>query len=147
MSPTPRVLTLARTAFALTSLALAACGASAPSASNPIESPDGPPAAQAQAPCTVAVAMVPINAKFNTATTQVTVSTPSDLKCASGVARVTVLIGPINAPAGGPQGSEHLVLLEDHSGKWVIANDTLCNSQGYATKKTPPQLGILCGFP
>jgi len=79
--------------------------------------------------------------------TQVTVSTPTDLKCASGVARVTVLIGPINAPAGGPQGSEHLVLLEDHSGKWVIANDTLCNSQGYATKKTPPQLGILCGFP
>jgi hypothetical protein len=91
--------------------------------------------------------MVPITAKFNTATTQVTVSTPSDLKCASGVARVTVLIGPINAPAGGPEGSEHLVLLEDHSGKWVIANDTLCNSQGYATKKTPPQLGILCGFP
>jgi len=31
--------------------------------------------------------------------------------------------------------------------EWMIANDTLCNSQGYATKKTPPQLGILCGFP
>jgi hypothetical protein len=91
--------------------------------------------------------MVPITAKFNTATTQVTAWTPSDLKCASGIARVTVLIGPINSPANGPQETQHLVLLEDQGGRWAIANDTLCNSQGYATRKTPPQLGILCGFP
>jgi hypothetical protein len=91
--------------------------------------------------------MVPISAAFDTASTHATPYDPSDLKCASGVARFTVLIGPINPPANEPQDTQHLVLLEDHAGRWVIANATLCNSQGYATKKTPPQLGILCGFP
>jgi hypothetical protein len=91
--------------------------------------------------------MVPISAAFDTASTQATAYVPSDLKCASGIARVTVLIGPVNPPANGPQGTQHLVLLEDQAGKWIIANATLCNSQGYATRKSPPQLGILCGFP
>lgn len=147
MSPKPNLRLLVRTAVAFTVLALAGCGASAPNASNPTSSPASSPATKAPAPCTVAAAMVPITAKFNTATTQVTAWTPSDLKCASGVARLTILIGPINPPAGGPQGSEHLVLLEDQAGRWVIANDILCNQQGYPTRKSPPELGILCGFP
>jgi hypothetical protein len=147
MSPTLNVRMLVRTAIPLTVMALAACGASTPSASNPTGSPANSPAAGATAACTVAAVMVPISAAFNTATTQATAYDPNDLKCASGIARLTVLIGPINPPANGPQGTQHLVLLEDHTGRWVIANDTLCNSQGYSTKKTPPQLGILCGFP
>lgn len=147
MSPTLNIRALVRSAFALTTLALAACGAGSPGASNQISSPASSPAANAMAACTVAAVMVPISAAFNTASTHATPYDPSDLKCASGVARFTVLIGPIKPPANGPQGTEHLVLLEDHAGRWVIANQTLCNSQGYATKKTPPQLGILCGFP
>jgi hypothetical protein len=137
------VRTLVRTAIALAALALAACGSSTPTGSNPTASPT----AKAQAACTVDAAMVPITAKFNTATTHVTVFPPNgDLKCASGVARISVLIGPSSAPANGPQGTDHLVLLLDQGGRWVIANDILCNSQGYPTRKTPPELGILCGF-
>jgi|SRR5712692_2789398 len=138
---------LVRTAVAFTVLALAACGASTSSASNPTSSPASSAAAQAKAACTVAAVMVPIDAAFNTASTHATLYDPNDLKCASGVARVTVLIGPVHPPANGPQGTQHLVLLEDQAGQWVIANATLCNSEGYPTKKTPPQLGILCGFP
>ena len=142
MSPNSKLRLRVRTSVVFTVFTLAACGASASNASNQTSSP----ATKAQAQCTVAAAMLPITAKFNTATTQVTAWTPSDLKCASGIARLTVLIGPISAPAGGPQSSEHLVLLEDDAGKWLIANDILCNQQGYPTRKTPPELGILCGF-
>ncbi len=66
MSPDPSVRPLVRTAVAFTVLALAACGASTPSASNPTASSSST-TAKAQAPCTVAAAMAPISAKFNTA--------------------------------------------------------------------------------
>jgi hypothetical protein len=139
MSPNPCIRMFVRTAIGLTALALAACGASTPSASNPTT-----PTAKAQAACTVDAVMVPINGKFNTASTHVAVFRPArpDLKCASGIARLTVLIGPVNAPPD----TEHLVLLMDKDGQWIIANEILCNSQGYPTRKTPPELGLLCGF-
>lgn len=90
--------------------------------------------------------MVPIRAAFNTASTRATVVAQNgDLHCASGIARISVVIGPVNAPATGPQGSPHLVLLDDHTGQWVIANDRLCTSKGQPTKPIPSELGIVCG--
>lgn len=97
------------------------------------------------APCTVAAVMVSIKAKYNVGDTHATVTGNGGLLCASGIAKISVLIGPVNPPAGGPQGSPHLVLLEDQSGQWVIANDKLCDSAGKPTRTIPAKLGTVCG--
>ena len=68
----------------------------------------------------------------------------SDLKCASGIARISVFIGLKNPPTNGPQGSPHLALLEDRGGKWVVANDQLCGGNGQPTRAIPPVLGTVC---
>jgi hypothetical protein len=119
----------------LTSLAFAACGGTPGTAS--------PPAKDA---CTVAAVMVPIRAALDTAATEAVVQgTNGDLKCVAGIARITVLIGAVSAPSDGPQGSPHLVLLEDDSGSWVVANDKLCGVTGESARPIPPELGDVCG--
>jgi hypothetical protein len=129
------------TTIFLAGIALAACGESAPSANNPTPSPVTTAAA-----CTVAAVIVPIKAAFNTADNQATTAAQNgDLLCASGIARITIMIGPVNAPTNGPQGSPHLVLLEDHSSQWVIANDQLFTSAGQPAKPIPAELGTVCG--
>jgi hypothetical protein len=91
--------------------------------------------------------MVPIQALFDTADTVATVAPHNgDLRCASGIARITVLLGAVSAPSDGPQGSPHLVLLEDVDGSWVVANDKLCNNAGQPATPIPPELGEVCGF-
>ncbi|MDQ2943145.1 MAG: hypothetical protein M3R21_05675 [Candidatus Dormibacteraeota bacterium] len=119
---------------ALIGLAIAACGPSAPTATS------SPTPAQAAA-CTVAAVMVPIRAKYNNGQTQATVPSNAGLVCDSGIAKIRILI----SAQEGEQGSGHLVLLEDKSGKWVIANDKLCNSAGQPTRTIPPKLGTVCG--
>jgi hypothetical protein len=90
--------------------------------------------------------MVPIRALFNTADTKATVAErDGELRCVSGIARITVLVGAANAPADGPQGSPHLVLLDDEGGAWVVANDKLCTNAGQPVKPIPPELGDVCG--
>jgi hypothetical protein len=90
--------------------------------------------------------MVPIRAALDTAATEATVQgTNGDLKCVSGIARITVLIGAVSAPSDGPQGSPHLVLLEDDAGGWVVANDKLCSANGQSARPIPPELGDVCG--
>jgi hypothetical protein len=90
--------------------------------------------------------MVPIRAALDTADIQATVGANNgDLKCAAGIARITVLVGATSAPSDGPQGSPHLVLLEDDSGSWVVANNKLCGTNGLPTKTLPPELGEVCG--
>ena len=121
---------------ALASLALASCDGTA----------SGPPASPAPDACTVAAVMVPIRALLDTAATRATVEGKNgDLRCVSGIARITVLIGAASAPTDGPQGSPHLVLLEDDSGSWVVANDKLCSSSGQPAKPIPAELGEVCG--
>jgi hypothetical protein len=96
--------------------------------------------------CTVAAVMVPIKAALDTADTEATVAgNNGDLKCVSGIARITVLLGAIAAPSDGPPGSPHLVLLEDDSGNWVVATDKLCSSADQATRPIPAELGEVCG--
>ena len=124
-----------RTSALLACLALAACGGTS----------DITPTAAKDA-CTVAAVMVPIRAALDTADTEVTVEgTNGDLKCVSGVARITVLLGAVSAPSDGPQGSPHLVLLEDDAGSWVVANDKLCAGTGPSARPIPPELGDVCG--
>ncbi len=136
-----------RIATALTGLALAPCGESTPSASNPTSSPATTPATT-EAACTVEVVMVPIRAQFDTAGNRATLAPQNGgLLCASGIARISVLIGPVNPPANGPQGALHLALLEDQGGQWVIANNTLCTIAGQPTKPIPAKLGQVCGLP
>jgi hypothetical protein len=91
--------------------------------------------------------MAPIRAVLDTADTQATVGANNgDLKCAAGIARITVLVGAASAPSDGPQGSPHLVLLEDDAGSWVVANDKICGSNGLPTRTLPPELGEVCGI-
>jgi hypothetical protein len=90
--------------------------------------------------------MVPIKAALDTADTEATVGDHNgDLKCVSGIARITVLLGAVAAPSDGPPGSPHLVLLEDDGGTWVVANDRLCTNSGQSAKPIPPELGEVCG--
>ncbi len=94
----------------------------------------------------MAAVIVPIKAALDTADTEATVGeNDGDLRCASGIARITVLLGAVSAPVDGPPGSPHLVLLEDDSGSWVVANDKLCSSNGEPTKPIPAGLGEVCG--
>jgi hypothetical protein len=131
-----RAWSVFQTGAALTCVALAACDGATPDAA----------ASPAKDACTVAAVMVPIRAALDTADTQATVGANNgDLKCAAGVARITVLVGAASAPSDGPQGSPHLVLLEDDAGGWVVANDKLCGSNGASTKTPPPELGEVCG--
>lgn len=124
-----------RACLLLAAVALAACGGT----SDAIPSP-------AKDACTVAAVMVPIRAALDTAATEATVEgTNGDLKCVSGIARITVLIGAVSAPSDGPQGSPHLVLLEDDAGGWVVANDKLCSANGQSARPIPPELGDVCG--
>jgi hypothetical protein len=132
-----------RLGIAFAFLALAACGGSSTTATNPSPSQ----AAAATAPCTVAAVMVAVRGQYDTGGNHATVNGDGGLVCAEGIAKITVLVGPVNAPAGGPQGAVHLALLEDHGGTWVIANYTLCTVGGQPTKPIPPKLGIVCGFP
>src|ERR1700704_1161457 len=105
-----------RTCFACACLALAACGTG--TEVNPVAAKDA---------CTVEAVMVPIREALDTAATEATAAEKNgELKCASGVARITVLLGAVSAPPDGPPGSPHLVLLEDDEGTWVVANDKLC---------------------
>jgi hypothetical protein len=69
----------------------------------------------------------------------------ADLVCASGLAKIGIVIGAVNPPANGPQGAGQLVLLEDQSGQWVIANDTLCNSAGQPTRQFRPSSARCAG--
>lgn len=125
-----------RTFFVLACLALASCDGAASSAT-PSPAKDA---------CTVGAVMMPIRALFDTAETQATVAPNSgDLRCASGIARITVLLGAVSAPSDGPQGSPHLVLLEDDDGIWVVANDKLCTNRGRPAKPIPAELGDVCG--
>ena len=125
-----------RTSGAIACLVLAACSGTAPQ-STPTPAKDA---------CTVAAVMVPIKAALDTADTEATVGDNNgDLKCAKGIARITVLLGAVSAPPDGPPGSPHLVLLEDDAGSWVIANDKLCSSTGQATRPIPAELGEVCG--
>lgn len=125
-----------RTSAALACLALAACDGTA-AQSNPTPAKDA---------CTVAAVMVPIKAALDTADTEATVGDHNgDLKCASGIARITVLLGAVAAPSDGPPGSPHLVLLEDEAGSWVVANDKLCTNTGQSSTPIPPELGEVCG--
>ena len=90
--------------------------------------------------------MVPIAAVLDTADTEATVADNNgDLKCVSGIAKITVLLGAVSAPSDGPQGSPHLVLLEDDNGAWVVANDKLCTTTGLPAKPIPAALGDVCG--
>jgi hypothetical protein len=125
-----------RTCAALACLVFAACDGTA---SEPSASP-------AKDACTVAAVMVPIRAALNTADTVATVAgNNGNLRCVSGIARITVLVGAASAPSDGPPGSPHLVLLEDDSGSWVIANDKLCPSNGQPARPIPAELGEVCG--
>jgi hypothetical protein len=130
-----------KTAIALAILALAGCGSSPSTASNPTASP----AAAAKAPCTETAVLVSIRAKYDSAKTKVTLPSNADLVCASGYAKITIFIAVVPTPASGPQGAVHLVLLEDQSSQWVIANDKLCNSSGQPVKPLPAKLGPVCG--
>lgn len=127
-----------RTSAALACLALAACdGTSTQASATPVKDA-----------CTVAAVMVPIKGALDTADTEATVGeNKGDLLCASGIARITVLLGAASAPADGPPGSPHLVLLEDDAGTWVVANDKLCTSTGHSAKPIPAELGEVCGVP
>ena len=58
--------------------------------------------------------------------------------------RHSIFIAAVPAPANGPQGASHLVLLEDQSGSWVIANSKFC-PYGQATRTIPSKLGTVCG--
>ncbi len=131
-----------RLVAALAALALSACGGTTQTASNPTPTPAAPVAAA----CTLTAVMVPIHAQFDTAQTKATTTVNANLLCASGIAKITIFIANVPAPANGPQGANHLVLLEDQSGTWVIANSKLCLN-GQPTKSIPATLGTVCGVP
>lgn len=115
-------------------LALGACGTG--TEVNPVAAKDA---------CTVEAVMVPIREALDTADTEATVAENNgDLKCAAGIARITVLLGAVSAPADSAPGSPHLVLLEDEGGSWAIANDKLCTGTQPA-RTIPPELGEVCG--
>jgi len=125
-----------QTSAALACLALISCDGTA----------SAPTASPANDACTVAAVMVPIRALLDTATTRATVEGKNgDLRCASGIARITILIGAASAPTDGPQGTPHLVLLEDDNASWVVANEKLCTSAGAPAKPLPAELGDVCG--
>ena len=145
MSNHPRGYAAARLAIAIAGLVLAACGET--TATNPSPSPADSSPAAAKAPCTVAAVMLAVKAQFDTGPKHATVNGDGGLMCDSGIAKINVLVGPVNAPANGPQGTPHLALLEDHGGAWVIANYTLCTVGGQPTKPLPPKLGTVCGLP
>jgi hypothetical protein len=84
--------------------------------------------------------MVPIAAAYKKGDAVATANGNSGLLCDSGIAKIRVMIGQ-----QGESGSPHLVLLEDQSGKWVIANDKLCDSAGKPKKPIPAKLGTVCG--
>jgi hypothetical protein len=142
MNAHPRGYAAIRLMIALGGLASAACGESTTTTTNPSLSP-----AAAKAPCTVAAVMVAVKGQFDTGGKHATVNGDGGLVCASGIAKITVLVGPVNPPANGPQGTAHLALLEDHGGAWVIANYTLCTVGGQPTRPLPPKLGTVCGLP
>jgi hypothetical protein len=140
MSTHPTGYASVRLASAIAGLALAACGQT--TATNPSPSP-----AAGKAPCTVAAVMLAVKAQFDTGPKHATVNGDGGLMCDSGIAKINVFVGPVNAPANGPQGTPHLALLEDHGGAWVIANYTLCTVAGQPTRPLPPKLGTVCGLP
>jgi hypothetical protein len=128
---------------------LAACGGDTTGAA-PSPSPSPSAAATSssslKAPCTVEATMAAVNLVYIKAGNQASVPPGgSDLHCAAGVARIAVLIGPLNPAPNGPQGAPHLALLEDHAGTWVVANDKLCGSDGQPLKPIPATLGQVCG--
>ena len=127
-------------AIALTILALAGCGSSTSTASNPTPTP-----AAAKAPCTTTAVLVSIRAKYDSAQSKVTLPSNPDFVCVSGYAKLTIFIAAVPTPANGPLGAVHLVLLEDQSGQWVIANQLLCNTSGQPVKPLPAKLGTVCG--
>lgn len=125
-----------RMALALACVALASCDTPDPQAT----------ASPSLDACTVVAVMVPIRAILDTPDIKATVAANNgDLRCASGIARITVLIGAVSAPSDGPPGTPHVVLLEDDGGTWVVANDKLCTSAGQPAKPIPAQLGDVCG--
>jgi hypothetical protein len=127
--------------FSVASLVLSGCGLTTPTtASNPTM----PPVA-VSAPCTNTAVLVAIRAMYDTATTKATLPSDTSLVCAEGYAKITIFIAMVPTPTSGPLGSPHLVLLENQSGKWIIANDKLCSSSGKPTKTLPPTLGTVCG--
>jgi hypothetical protein len=91
--------------------------------------------------------MVPVKAQYDTGGNHATVNGDGGLLCASGIARISVVIGPVNPAPNSPKGAIHLALLEDHSGAWVIANYTLCTVSGQPTRPIPAKLGTVCGVP
>jgi len=133
-----------RLAITFSVLAVAACGEATTTASNPSPSPSPSPAG---APCTVAAVLVPIRGQFDTGGNHATVNGDGGLLCASGIAKISVLVGPVNPPPNSPQGTLHLALLEEHGTEWVIANYTLCDATGKPTKPIPAKLGTVCGLP
>ena len=135
------------TAAAIASLALAGCGSSTSNTSiSTASSPTPSPVAAAKAPCTTTAVLVSIRAKYDSAKAKVALPSNSDLVCASNYAKITIFIAVVPTPASGPAGTIHLVLLEDQSGQWVIANDALCNSSGQPTRSLPAKLGPVCGL-
>jgi hypothetical protein len=130
--------------------ALAACGGDSANSTAPSPSPSPtarPTAASTvKAPCTVEAAMAAVKLVYDKAGNQASMPPAgSDLHCAAGVARIAVLIGPVNPAPNGPQGTPHLALLEDRAGTWVVANDKLCGSNGQPLKPIPATLGQVCG--
>jgi hypothetical protein len=127
------------------SAAASGCGSSG--ATNPTAtSSSTKPQAAPEAPCTIAAAMAGVRLVYDRTDTQAVVAPGGgDMKCASGIAKIGVLIGAKNPPANGPQGSPHLVLLEDRAGTWVVANDKLCGSNGQPLRAIPAALGTVCG--
>ncbi len=89
--------------------------------------------------------LVSIRAKFDSAKSKVTLPSNADLACASGYTKIEIFIAVVPTPANGPLGATHLVLLEDQSSQWVIANEIPCNSSGQPTRQLPAKLGPVCG--
>ena len=142
MKSHPSIKLAIETAVAMAILAVAGCG-STPTASSASSTPS--PAAAAKAPCTTTAVLVSIRAKYDSARSKVTLPSNANLVCASTYAKLTIFIAVVPTPSIGPLGAVHLVLLEDQSGQWVIANDRLCNSSGQPVKPLPAKLGTVCG--
>ena len=140
-----RQLPLAAMALAIfAAAAVSSCGGSSGAAATTSSAASTP--VTAKAPCTVVVVMAAVSLVYDHAGTQASLPAGGgDLRCASGIARIQIFIGPVNPPQGGPQGSPHLVLLEDQRGTWVVANSVLCSSNGQPTRAIPASLGTVCG--
>jgi hypothetical protein len=146
LNPLRRLTAPAVILLAVAAGGLAACGGDSADSTAPSPSPSPTTASTVKAPCTVEAAMAAVKLVYNKAVTQAGVPPGgSDLHCAAGVARIAVLIGPVNPAPNGPQGTPHLALLEDHAGTWVVANDKLCGSNGQPLKAIPATLGQVCG--